>query len=93
MRGLVGTCGGGKEHALGIIVAVEAMEKRKEDRVGRVCGEVLEMHAGELVCGEEGKLAGMLETAGVWRDDAIRREGSHGRAEGNYERRDKERYK
>ena len=59
VKGLVGGCGGGKEHALGVVVAVEAMEKGKEDRVGGVCGEMLEMHACKLGGVEEGKLARM----------------------------------
>ena len=63
------------------------MEKGKEDRVGWVSGDMLEMHAGELGGGEEGNLARMLQTAGVWRDDAIG--GRHGRAESNYEASDK----
>lgn len=80
MGGLVGCNGGGKEHALGVIVAVEAMKKGKEDGIWGVCGDMFEMHAGELGGGEERKLTHMLQTACVRRDDAIGGgEGGHGR--------------
>lgn len=71
VEGPVGRGGGGKEHALGVVVAVEAMEKREEDGVGGVCGEMGEMHAGKEGGGKEGKRARMAQRAAVWRDDAV----------------------
>lgn len=47
------------------------MEEGEEDGVGRVCGEMVEVHAGEFCGGEEGKWTCMAERADVWRDDAI----------------------
>ena len=43
----------GKEHALGVVVAVEAMEEGEQDGVWRVGRDVFEVHTGELVSWEE----------------------------------------
>lgn len=74
-------CGGrgGKKHALGVVVAVEAMEEGEEDRVRRVCGDVFEVHTGKVCDGEEGKPAAVAEGSCVGWDDAIGGEDGHRR--------------
>lgn len=67
-------CGGSEEHALCVVVAVEAVEEGEENGVGWVSGEMFEVHTGELVCGEEEEEevgVGMAESGRVGRNDAI----------------------
>ena len=77
VKGLVWGCRGGEEHALIVVVAVEAMEKREEDRVWGVVGEMFEVHAGKVVCWEEGDMCEVVQLTRVGGDDAIARGGGH----------------
>ena len=49
------------------------MEEGEQDRVRRVCGEMLEMHAGEMAGRQEGDgRGGILEASTVRRHDTER---------------------